>query len=89
MITYHISSWEKRCECAGKCLGFIIKVVGTTRNVRISSTHFLDTSPAEPGVREECKKSLRHKTIYNMRAKNAIMTTARLNDLIWVANDEE
>jgi hypothetical protein len=31
MITYHISSWEKRCECAGKCLGFIIKVVGTTQ----------------------------------------------------------
>ena len=29
-ISYHISSWQKRYECAGKCLGFIIKVVGTT-----------------------------------------------------------
>ena len=24
-ISYHISSWQKRYECAGKCLGFIIR----------------------------------------------------------------
>ena len=29
-ISYHISSWQDIHECAGKCLGFIIKVVGTT-----------------------------------------------------------
>ena len=30
-ISYHISSWQDIYECAGKCLGFIIKVVGTTQ----------------------------------------------------------
>lgn len=59
-------------------------------NVKISGTHFLDTSRLQSlELEKNAKNHCDTRAIYNTRAKNAIMTTAALNDLIWVANDEE